>query len=448
MPNGRSSSRRPLRCLFASITPRPSLRAAAFLVGLCGLTGCRSRPTPPTADALAHQYVSLSIQLGARDFDSLDFDADANPAFDQLQRDPEPIAALHRDAQALRAQLVQLPGDTSAEASRKSMLLAQADAIILRTEQLQGHNRSFDEESRIFFGVGAPVDNDAMARKAIRGQLAKLLGDSANPAAAYTHYEAQFVVLPSRVPAVLNAALGQCRAITLAHIALPPGEHVDIEYVTHKPWSGFSRYLGHAHSLIQINMDYPLTVDRLLDLACHEGYPGHHVFNSIRDEAVAQGLHREEFLVQPTFSPQSYVSEAAASYAPSMLLPADRLRIERDILFPLAGLKNLDVKRYLQIEDLVAQLHTAEPSIARDFLDGNLEFVRAADALERETLMEHGETVLLYLNEFRSYMLAYTIGNDAMQARIEGGHPSDAERWQRYIDLMKSPVVSLPTPNQ
>ena len=418
----------------------------ALVLVVCSLTGCRSMPASPGAEALAHQYVALAIQLGARDFDSLDFNADPDPALEALQRNPEPFAALHQDAQALRAQLTQLPQDSTAAASRRAMLLAQTDAIILRTEQLQGQNRSFDEESRIFFGVVAPPDNDGPARKAIRTQLAKLLGNPSDPAAAYAHYEAQFIVTPIRVPAVFNAAIAQCRAITLQHIALPAGEHVDIEYVSHKPWSGFSRYLGHARSLIQINMDYPLTVDRILNLACHEGYPGHHVFNSIRDQAVAQGLHREEFFVQPTFSTQSYVSEAAASYAPSMLLPDDRLRIERDILLPLAGLKSLDVKRGLQIEDLVDELHTAEPSIARDYLDGKLEFVRAADALERETLMQHGEITLLYLNEFRTYMLAYTVGADVMQATIEAGQPTNAVRWQRYLSLMKNPVVSLPAP--
>ena len=406
------------------------------------LGGCHGKPMRPSADVLAHEYAALAVQLGARDFDSIDFDIDH--ALDPLRQDPESFSAIERDAHALRAQLASLPQATPEEAARKSMLIAQTGAIILRAEQLEGRNRSFDQESRILFGVVAPPDEDAPERRAIRRQLAQMLGDAANPAAAYTRYEMRFVVPPARVPAVLNAAIGQCRAITLRHVALPAGEHVDVEYVTHKPWSGFSRYLGHAHSLIQINMDYPLTVDRVLDLACHEGYPGHHVFNTIRDQAVAQGMDREEFQVQLTFSPQSYISEAAASYAPSMLLPEERLHIERDILFPLAGLKDLDVGRYLQVEDLVAQLHTAEPSIARDYLDGDLEFVRAAEALERETLMEHGETVLLYLNQFRTYMLAYTMGNDAIKARIETGHPGNGERWRRYIELMKTPAVSLP----
>jgi hypothetical protein len=147
-------------------------------------------------------------------------------------------------------------------------------------------------------------------------------------------------------------------------------------------------------------------------------------------------MHREEFRVQPTFSPQSYLSEAAASYAPALLSDDERLRIESDILFPLAGLKAADVRRYLKVQKLIASLHTAEPSIARDYLDGNLEFVRAADALERETLMEHSETTLLYLNEFRTYMLTYTLGADQVKAFVEGGGASSQEKWRRYLSLV------------
>lgn len=398
-----------------------------------------------TLDALADKYVVLAVELGEHDADSLDFYVGSNSAIDNLKHQPETLDGLHRNALALRDQVNHLPENSSADTARKAFLIGQLDAVVLRTEQLMGKNRSFDEESRTFFGVIAPEDTDVAQRKRLREQIAALLGKAANPAEVYTRYDSQFVVPAGRIPAVMNAALEQCRALTLQHMALPAGEHVEVEYVFHKPWSGFSRYLGAAHSLIQVNMDYPLTVDRILDLACHEGYPGHHVFNSLRDLSLVDGLHRDEFRVQLTFSPQSYVSEAAASYAPNLLLSdAERLHIERDLLFPLAGLKRSDAERYLRVQKLVAGLHTAEPSIAREYLDDRLEFVRAADALERETLMQHAETALLYLNEYRTYMLSYTVGSDSVRSLVESGHPSDTERWQRYRSLMANPVVSLP----
>jgi len=408
------------------------------------LIACRpGTPAPPTLDALASEYVRLMVQLGERDIDSLDFAIVSGSEVQQLRLHPATFVGLHQSAVDLRAAVSRLRAPV--DIVRRQVLIALLDALILRTEQLQGHNRSFDEESRLLMGVVAPADAEAPQRVRVRAQVASLLGDSSHTAEAYARMGAPFVVPPERVPAVFDAALQQCRALTVQHIPLPANEHVDVKLVGLKPWSGYSTYLGDAHSLIQLNMDYPLTVDRLLELACHEGYPGHHVFNLMRDATLIQQQQREEFRVQPTFSPQSYVSEAAASYAPDLALPMPvRLHIDRDILGPIAGLKPMDYARYLAVQQLVGQLHTAEPAIAREYLDGSLDFARASAALERETLMLHGEVTLLYLNEFRTYMLAYTQGYDTIRAAIEDGAPTEAERWRRYQELMKHPVVSLP----
>ena len=425
--------------------------SAVLIVALVPLSACRpigsKQSTALTSgDDLVQRYLALAVELGERDPDSLDFYVGSDSSVEASRSHAEKLETMRSSVRVLSREVSDLPESSSFDADRKSLLLHQLDALCLRSEQLLGSNRSFNEESAVLFGVTYPVDSDSVKRKKIRSRLDLLLGRPANLSRAYARYDGRFVVPDGLVPAVLNAAIGECRRVTAQYILLPPGEHVDVEYVTHKPWSAFSRYLGRSHSLIQVNMDYPITVDRLLDLACHEGYPGHHVFNSVREQMVVGRLHHDEFLAQPTFSPQSYVSEAAASYAPELALSdSERLHIERDVLFRLAGLKRNDCKRYIEVQRLISALHTAEPSIAQEYLDGRLEFVRAAEELERETLMEHGEVLLLYLNEYRSYMLTYTMGRDSVRELIESGHPTEEQRWQRYYSLMINPVVSLPS---
>lgn len=391
---------------------------------------------PDAGSDAVRSYVELTVALGERDPDSIDFYVSAARARER-RPDPPDLNTLHSRAVALRADLLKQSNTPALDASRRQFLLDQVEALLFRIEQLSGQTRPFDVESRALFGVVAPQDKDAVGRSAARKQLRQLLGGSGKLADVYSKYDAQFVVSPARLPAVMQAALQSCRAVTLKHVSLPANEHVRVEYVSQKPWSAFSRYLGDAQSVIEVNTGYPLTVDRALNLACHEGYPGHHVFNLLRDEKLVHEMHREEFRVQPTFSPQSYLSEAAATYAPALAMSdEERVRIESDVLFPLAGLKAGDVRRYVQVQKLVAGLHTAEPSIARDYLDGNLEFVRAADALERETAMEHSEAMLLYLNEFRTYMLTYTLGADEVEAFVEGEDPTPQQKWQRYLSLV------------
>jgi hypothetical protein len=197
--------------------------------------------------------------------------------------------------------------------------------------------------------------------------------------------------------------------------------------------------MGHAHSVISLNVDLPMTVDDALELACHEGYPGHHVFNTLRDTSLAQGRHWPEAEVQLTFSPQSYISEAAAAYAPEMAFTdAERAQVERDVLFPMAGLPSKEAERDVAINSLVRRLDSAEPAIARSYVDGDLEFVRAEQALAREALMANAEGLLLYLNEYRSYMLAYTDGPRRLAAELDAkaGAKPDA-RWRLYAVWMQ-----------
>lgn len=434
----RAVGRVPL-CLWKLFVALPLVAFLVFPVG------CKAPVKRPPLNWFVEQYLQLAVALGERDPDSLDFYFGPEGPVAQARRAPPNEASIAQQAGALRNRLdEERPGLSALEMRRADFLRLQLDAIRLRAEMLSGATRSFDEEGRILFNVRVGDDSSPAQRIQTRMEIGQLLGSKKNLASSYSQFDREFVVSPDRVAVVMAAALQQCRTETLKHIALPAEERVDVHYVYNKPWSGFSRYMGHARSVIQINLDFPLTVDRILNLACHEGYPGHHVFNTMRDQSLVEHGREDEWLVQPTYSPQSLVSEAAASYAAEVVFtPDQRLRVEHDVLFPLAGLDARKAARYLRVQALVDSLDTAEPAIARDYLDGNLEFVRAASAFEREMLMEHAETLLLYLNEFRSYMLTYTLGRDRVRQIVEQGNPSPEVRWRRYTDLMKNPVYSL-----
>src|SRR5260370_23886346 len=245
----------------------------------------------------------------------------------------------------------------------------------------------------------------------------------------------------------MDRALKACRDQTLARLTLPPDEKVSIEYVRNKTWSAYSYYRGDYHSVIQINIDLPLTVDRALRLACHEGYPGHHVFNVLADQQLVRAGKRWEFSVQPTFSPQSLLSEAAATVAADLAFSVpERIRIEQDVLFPMAGWEHAEAKRYVAVEQLVEALHPVVLTIARDYLDGKLDFVRAATALEEQALMAHTDAALRYLNEYRTHIVTYTEGKDRLaqwlDSRTAQRHNSDG-RWGAFRELTTAPDLFL-----
>jgi len=216
-------------------------------------------------------------------------------------------------------------------------------------------------------------------------------------------------------------AVDECRRRTLEHVALPGDAGVTVEYVHETPWSAFTRYRGRGRSTTQVNRDFALTVDRLLELACHETYPGHHAINVLLNQPA-----------QPMYSPLTFRTEGAASYAADLTFPgSSRLAVERE-LCRAAGLADADLERYLKVARLVDRLRWVQADIARRYLDGRLEFVRAGRALEDEALMpaESTEGMLKFFNRFRTYSVTYTAGYDAVEEYV--GTSDEASRWRAF----------------
>lgn len=432
------------------VASRSTLLATAVLLVATFSTGCSRGHQANVQASLGSEdraYLRLAVALGERDPDSIDYYYGPEQWVSDIRKDPPPLTEIRQSALALAKHLEETSLAKPEDQMQRKFLIRQLNAIASRADLLLGKAWSFDQETEAFFGIVAPQETDDRRLTQIRAELNALLPGRGNLAQRYLAFEKGFIIPPKRLPAVMDAALRGCRERTLAHVALPLGEHVTVRYVHNKAWSGFSRYLGDFQSLLEINTDFGLTVDRALQLACHEGYPGHHVYNSLRDAQLVRGEHMTELMVQPTFSPQSLASEAAATFAVEVAFsePA-RVDFERESLFPFAGIDPRKADKYCRIERLVDELHTAEPAIARQYLDGKLEFVRAGAALEKEALMAQSDATLKYINEYRSYMITYTVGLDLVASTVDQSMKTaapDSPRWQRYLELMQS-VAPLP----
>ena len=105
-------------------------------------------------------------------------------------------------------------------------------------------------------------------------------------------------------------------------MTLPQAERFDLEYVNGTPWSACNWYKGGYRSVIQVNTDLPIAIDRAIDLACHEGYPGHHVYNANLERTLVKERGWVEFSLYPLFSPQSFIAGGSANFGVDMAFPA------------------------------------------------------------------------------------------------------------------------------
>jgi hypothetical protein len=390
---------------------------AALFLACCG-----GAPAPASGSAFDRQseaYIKLVAALGERDPDSLDYYAGPSAWFEQARASRESLETIRDKALALLAEIRPDEGG-SREDARREFLAGQVAAIAARVDVLRGARWTFDEESRRLFGVEAGVRDEAVFA-AIRTKLAALLPGAGSLASRYAVLSRHYVVPAEHVSTLMTRAIDECRRRTVDHLQLPAGEHVDVEYVRGLPWPAFTRYRGHGRSITQINRDVALTVDQVVDVACHETYPGHHAINVLLDQAA-----------QPMFSPLTFRTEGAASYAVELAFPdADRAAFERD-LCRLAGVPDADLERYLRVARLVDGLRWVEVDVARRYLDGRLEFVRAARALEDEAVMPEAsaDATLKFVNRFRTYSVTYTAGYDAVRTYVRTA--DESSRWRAF----------------
>ena len=291
-------------------------------------------------------------------------------------------------AAATEAQLAELPlpppkgPDAELWTLRRQYLTRQLAAMRSRIAMLQGRKFTFDEESLALYDAVAPTKPVAEF-DAVLAQLSAKLPGEGPLIDRYDRYKAGFIIPKTRLDRVFQEAIRGCRG-RVPSIQMPMQERFTIEYVTGKSWSGYNWYQGNFKSLIQINTDLPIYIDRAVDLACHEGYPGHHVYNVLLEKNLVKDRGWIEYTVYPLFSPQSLIAEGTANYGIDVAFStADRLRFESDVLFPLAGLDESKAAEYYSILALVDRLSYAGNEAARQYLDGKIDS-RCGRRLPRE----------------------------------------------------------------
>ena len=399
---------------------------------------------------VAERYVKLVLAVGQHDADYVD--AFYGPAEWRTAAEAAklPLAAIDQQAEALEKDLAAVtatspvPADAELWTLRRQYLVRQMSALRARVSMLQGKRLTFDEESRALYDAVAPIQPEAGFDAVLKQLEAKLPGDG-SLIERYDRFKQDFVIPTARVDRVFREAIRACRDRTLAHVELPPQERFTVEYVTGKSWSGYNWYQGNYKSLIQVNTDLPIYVDRAIDLACHEGYPGHHVYNVLLEKHLVRDRGWIEYTVYPLFSPQSLIAEGTANYGIEVAFSAaERVTFEKEVLFPLAGLNVKRVQEYYDVLALVDRLSYAGNEAARRYIDGTIDRAGAVAWLEKYALytQPRAEQRVKFIDQYRSYVINYNLGKDLIRAYVAkktGRQPSLVRVWAEFSALLSSP---------
>lgn len=423
---------------------RGLLAAGTLAAFLFPITGAAQRDTG-TMTKIAREYVRLVLAMGQHDKDYVD----AYYGPDDIKKEAEgaklTLDAIGAGVKSLQGQVAGLTVPAGElERLRHQYLEKQLTAISARVRMLKGERLSFDEESKALYDAVAPTYPESHFQEVL-DRLEKRFPGSGSLVTRYDAWRRAFVIPREKLDTVFTAAIAACRERTAANVKLPANEQFTVEYVTNKSWSGYNWYQGNFRSLIQVNTDLPIYIDRAIDLACHEGYPGHHVYNALLEQHLVKNRGWIEFTVYPLFSPQSLIAEGTANFGIEVAFPGrERVAYEQSKLFPLAGLDGSRAAEYYEVTGLVDQLSSAGNEAARRYLNGQIDAAAATAWLERYALMPRDRAAqrVRFFDQYRSYVINYNYGKDLVRKFIEsrGGTPDRPDRrWQEFEKLLSSP---------
>lgn len=399
---------------------------------------------------IAIDYVKLVLNIGQYDADFVDayygpeeWRADLKS---NLQFDSAAFKNLSMQTDKLLNELESL-GEYKAdelETLRFRYLYKQLLACKTKIFMLNGVTLPFDEETKALYDASAPTYNDEYFQSAI-SELNKILPGSGDVAKRLNDFKMKFVIPTDKLKNVINAAIKECRTRTLNHFKLPKDESFKVEYVKDKPWGAYNWYKGNFYSVIQVNTDLPIYIDHAVDLAAHEGYPGHHVYNALLEWNLAKKRNWAEFKVYALFSPQSLIAEGTANYGISVAFPGDeRIKFEKEVLFPLAGLNPNEADLYYKVLDLQKNFSYAGNEAARNILDGKWTREQTVEWLQKNALRtkESADKYVSFIEKYRSYVINYNLGMDIVKDYIKrngGTENNPAKRWELFAHLLSTP---------
>lgn len=424
------------------------LLTAALFASVSACTPVRQEEVPGQhINNLAETYVKTVLKLGQYDSDIVDAYYGPEEWKPQgMAADTFPGDIFIQDLSKVLQKLANqdTAGLSVLEKRRIAMLRKQVRATITKVEMMQGKKLPFNEEAKLLYDI-EPPHHELAYFDSLLSTLDEVLPGEGNLADRWSAYRSQFVIPREKLDTVFQAAIAEARRRTKAFYKLPAGESFRVEYVTDKPWSGYNYFQGNSYSLIQINTDFPITIERAIDLACHEGYPGHHVFNVLLEQELVHKRGWKEYTVYPLFSPQSLIAEGSANYGIEVAFPAqERLQFEKEVLFPLAGLNPAEADRYYTVLTQVGQLNYAGNEAAQLYLDGKISREEAADLLVKYTFSEKDKALqrTRFIDRYRSYVINYNLGQDVVRKHIEAktkNEKAPAKSWEVFYELLSSP---------
>ncbi len=375
-------------------------------------------PVSIPIDDISTQYITLAFALEqhAEGF----VDAYFGPPALRPGGSPRPLQSIATDVEALRQQVQQ----SDYPLRRKEFLAIQLRAMAALARKLAGEPLTYRDEVRLLFDI-EPYHTPEIVFEETIAALNEVLPGTGTLAERMAAWKRRYEVTPSVAHQMIDRIATEARSRTLAFVSLPANEVVEFTLVNNKPWSGYNWYLGGGRSRVEINIDLPIRASSLLDLVCHEAYPGHHTEHMLKERVLYVERGWGEHAIQLINTPQSVISEGIATLAADMIFGDEAASWAAQEVYPLGNIAaQSEQEQRISAANRVLRALSANAAL--------LLHEQGADAEEVvQYIMRYGlrseqearqQLRFIHTPLWRAYTFTYHVGRDLLQRWFARGN--------------------------
>ena len=377
-----------------------------------------------TLDSFSQDYLRLVLEIHSHHIDGF---VDSYYGPEEIRAEAE--ASMAWQPSELLAKVIDLRGRIpAADPERAAYLTMALRGIECTIRMLNGESFDFLDEVYRIYDIQPQLVEESRFAKAHQ-KLDAVLPRGLHPddlAGRLNSWKERFEIEAERALPLLELVGEETRRRTAILIDLPDDEGVELSIVKGQPWSAYNWYLGNGRSRIEFNTDMPLQVTGLLGTFAHEGYPGHHTEQLLKEIS----LYREKGYVEQAamllHSPAAVIAEGIATTALEFIFPeGTHYEWNVEVMLPSAG--------FPPEPDLADQL-AAVGSVMKSlkYVSGNAAILYHTGQLNKEQTIDYLKTFALVTPEraarsfsflshplYRSYVFTYSSGYDLISASEE-----------------------------
>ena len=417
------------------------MKYIVILISIILLSSCNSNEDNSPLGETGRRLVELTLMAGTVDEYLIDSYIGNLTIDTTIKYD---ISILKNQFDSLINEIKNIPTKSDALKYRKNYQLGISKAALTRLKVINNEKVSFDEECNNIYQF-SPDIYEYEYYDSIIVLLDNFLEGKGELLNRISSYRNNFKIDNSDVDKAFKKAIKKSSEETKKYIKLPQIESIEIEYVFGAPWSAYNWYKGDYKSIIQVNKRVDIYLERILDLAAHESYPGHHVYYSLREKDYYRDSNYVEFSIYTLFSPVSFLAEGTAVYGNDLVFPKQsKIDYIRNEITGKYKYSNSELENYFQFLDLLNKLESVQITIARDYIDNKINDKDALRLLEKYGLESEESAIrrLSFIKRYRSYIINYTAGKKLVERYInKKAGDNHTKKWEVYKEILSKPYL-------